>query len=178
MIYAQILSGTVKNVIRLTDASLESAFTVGFDYLVRIDELSPTPGVGWSYNGSTFSPPAPPSVSTYTYIIKSVMPSAVSFSQQLQAEFIAWNIMNGITQLNKTDAVLGVINMRVTVDGFVEPLSLTDTLSDVCPSLSTSIKIIQYHIDHIADYPTCAPFITVDRLTNMQNQIKSYLGIA
>lgn len=178
MIYAQILNGIVKNIIRLTDASLESVFTVGFDYLVRIDTLSPVPGVGWSYNGSVFAAPVPPSVSTYNYIINSVMPSAVNFSQELQAEFIAWNILHGITQLNKTDVVLGIMSMKVTIDGFVEPLSLMDTLSDVCPSLSTTLKILQYHLDHMSDYSACSPFITTDRFTDMQNQIKSYLGIS
>jgi hypothetical protein len=57
MIYAQILSGTIQNIIVLDDLTLESLFLAGFDYLIRIDNLNPVPEIGWSYDPiSGFSP--------------------------------------------------------------------------------------------------------------------------
>jgi len=56
--YAQISDGVVENTIILDDVSLIPQFAAGFDYFVRIDELDPVPGIGWSYDGNNFSPPA------------------------------------------------------------------------------------------------------------------------
>ena len=50
MIYAQILNGFVRNVIVLNDPTLQSVFVNGFDYLVRIDNLTPTPQIMWAYD--------------------------------------------------------------------------------------------------------------------------------
>ena len=58
MTYAQISDGVVENTIILDDVSLIPQFAAGFDYFVRIDELDPVPGIGWSYDGNNFSPPA------------------------------------------------------------------------------------------------------------------------
>lgn len=55
--WAQIKTGNVINCILLEDESLNDVFSEGFDAFIRIDELSPEPGVGWTYNGSTFTPP-------------------------------------------------------------------------------------------------------------------------
>jgi len=57
MIYVQILNGIVKNSIVLTDISLEDLFLEGFDYLIRVDTMTPQPGIDWLYDGSSFSPP-------------------------------------------------------------------------------------------------------------------------
>ena len=60
MIYAQVKDGIVKNTIVLEDENLLLLFKDGFDQVVRIDQLSPKPGIGWSYDGTNFSaPPAP-----------------------------------------------------------------------------------------------------------------------
>lgn len=58
MIYAQIKSGVVVNTISLTDVGLISLFSTGFDSFIRIDTLSPVPGIGWTYDGMNFSPSA------------------------------------------------------------------------------------------------------------------------
>lgn len=59
MTYAQIKNGLVVNTIHLDDSSLSSLFSQGFDAFVAIDAVSPTPSIGWSYNGTTFTAPAP-----------------------------------------------------------------------------------------------------------------------
>lgn len=57
MKYAQITQGTVQNVIVLNDASLESLFLSGYDSLIRVDQLSPEPGIGWTYQNGQFIAP-------------------------------------------------------------------------------------------------------------------------
>lgn len=59
MIYAQILNGTVINVIVLADEDLIDTFSEGFDHFVEIEQVPGSPGVGWSYDGTDFSPPEP-----------------------------------------------------------------------------------------------------------------------
>jgi hypothetical protein len=57
-IYAQILNGVVVNIIILNDSTLEPLFAQGFDACIQIDQLSPQPGIGWSYDGQSFTPPS------------------------------------------------------------------------------------------------------------------------
>jgi len=63
MIYAQILENTIQNVIVIDDESIVSLFVVDFltqtpyDAVVRIDNVDPTPGIGWTYDGTNFNPP-------------------------------------------------------------------------------------------------------------------------
>lgn len=178
MIYAQIKNNSIKNVIILEDESLISLFEVGFDSCVRIDNINPVPAINWSYDGINFSAPTVPSLTAQEYVTKVAMPSAVNFANQLQADFISWNILNGITQLGKTDAVVAVVSLKVTINTSPDPISLMDTLNPICPSLTTAINVLQYHIDNIADYSTLSPFITAARFTSMQTQIKNYLGIS
>lgn len=57
MIYAQIKNGIVQNTIVLDDLSLEPLFAQGFDYFLCIDDIQPSPGIDWNYDGQQFSPP-------------------------------------------------------------------------------------------------------------------------
>ena len=54
-VYALIHDGVVENVIVATPAFVAEMTTDA----VRIDHLTPTPGVGWTYSRRRFSPPAP-----------------------------------------------------------------------------------------------------------------------
>jgi len=51
--YAIIQNGEVENVI------VAASIVAGELYpgSVRIDDLNPIPGIGWTYSGGTFSPP-------------------------------------------------------------------------------------------------------------------------
>jgi uncharacterized membrane protein len=53
MRYAQIKAGVVINIIVLKDASLISLFSKNFDSLVRVDNISPEPQIGWTYDSNT-----------------------------------------------------------------------------------------------------------------------------
>lgn len=59
MKYAQIKNGMVQNVIVIDDSSLVSLFGKNFDDIIKVDEVYPNPGPGWSYDRNTysFSPP-------------------------------------------------------------------------------------------------------------------------
>jgi hypothetical protein len=60
MIYAQIKDQKIVNIIDLQDITLVPLFLDGFDDIVRIDLLDPTPGIGWSYVNGTFTAPPDP----------------------------------------------------------------------------------------------------------------------
>lgn len=57
MVFAQIKNGIIQNTIVLEDLSLESMFSQDFDYFIQIDNISPTPGIGWTYDGTKFTEP-------------------------------------------------------------------------------------------------------------------------
>jgi hypothetical protein len=62
MIYAFIKGGVVVNTVVLTDTSYLSipAIAAQFDSAVRVDNIVPQPGMGWSYDGTNWTPPPPP----------------------------------------------------------------------------------------------------------------------
>lgn len=64
MVYAQIKDDLVKNCIILRHTEYEELLAEGFDDLVRIDDLDPRPGIGWSYDGETFTAPPPETIET------------------------------------------------------------------------------------------------------------------
>jgi hypothetical protein len=57
MIYAQILNTIIVNIIELDDSSLASQFAIGYDSCLEIDQLTPTPQIGWYYDGTNYWPP-------------------------------------------------------------------------------------------------------------------------
>jgi hypothetical protein len=58
MTYAQVQDGIILNIIELDDISLIPVFVAGWQYLVRIDIISPEPAIGWTtVDGINFSPP-------------------------------------------------------------------------------------------------------------------------
>lgn len=59
MVYAQIKDSIVTNIIIIDDESLVSLFSEGYDSIVQIDEITPTPGPNWSYDGENFAAPVP-----------------------------------------------------------------------------------------------------------------------
>lgn len=60
MVFAQIKDSVVVNTLVLGDGVDQEPFLSGYDHLVRIDELNPRPGVGFTYDGANFSAPAVP----------------------------------------------------------------------------------------------------------------------
>jgi len=77
MIYAQIKNGKIQNTIVLIDTSLIVTFSQGFDYFIEIDSLLPIPGIGWSYDGTSFSPPPVPKI-PQLYSTLSILPDSAN----------------------------------------------------------------------------------------------------
>ncbi len=56
--YALIRNGVVRNVIVATGDFI-ATILANWDAAIDISDLDPKPGIGWTYNGTTFSPPPP-----------------------------------------------------------------------------------------------------------------------
>lgn len=56
MIFAQVLNGTVQNVILLNDASLIPLFSKGYDSFIDVTNIPQYPSPGDSYDGKNFTP--------------------------------------------------------------------------------------------------------------------------
>jgi hypothetical protein len=52
--FAVVTSGVVTQVV----TGLPSKISLQYPGAIRIDNLNPMPGVGWTYDGSTFTPPS------------------------------------------------------------------------------------------------------------------------
>lgn len=60
MIYAQIKNGLILNTIVCDEDTPLDLFAEGFDHFLRVDNLTPVPGIGWSYDGTSYNPPIDP----------------------------------------------------------------------------------------------------------------------
>jgi hypothetical protein len=69
MQYALIQNNVVENVAE-ADAEWAASVASDWQYVVDITNITPQPGIGWSYNGSTFTAPVvPPAPVVTTWII-------------------------------------------------------------------------------------------------------------
>jgi hypothetical protein len=161
MIYAQISGGIIQNTIVLEDSNLESLFSQGFDSLIQIDNITPQPGIGWSYNGTTFSPPA---INAQALAEQSVT-NAVNFGQALITQFAAANSVAGIE--NSSGATLAVLSYTADLSQCLFTGSLLAALSMMEEML----------IDSSSAKTACSPYITNAIITSYMNQIQSYLGL-
>lgn len=146
MIYAQIKDGKIKNTITLDDSSLESIFSEGFDSLVRIDILSPVPGIGWNYDGSNFSAPSisNQNLSTQQIVENKISKAIVGFNQ-LMIEYAAHNVLLGITQAGKTqliaDTLLPVMQYGETGSMYavIAALQAVTVTDEMAPFLTNAV---------------------------------------
>ena len=170
MIYAQILNNKIVNTIMLDDASLLPLFSADqngnpYDSVVQIDTLSPQPGIGWTFNNVNWCPPpqaasAQATVDIYTQLVQ----NAITFGQALIVQFATQNVMAGITQAGKTQAVLTYSSDLYT---YLTTGSLYVALSEI----ETMIA------DTSDEKVALAPFISNAILYGYLNQIQLYLGV-
>lgn len=62
MIFAQISCGQIQNTIVLDDKSLLCLFLndpngFPYDFVIQVDSMYPRPGIGWSFDGISFTAP-------------------------------------------------------------------------------------------------------------------------
>lgn len=105
----------------------------------------------------------------HSYLSASIDPFCISIFRNIRAK----NIELGITQTNKTTEVLGFFQDYVLLPGRTRKISLKGTLDS--GSLSSSIEMLNYYIAHPELYADLAPFVTVERLTQMRTDIINYI---
>jgi len=170
MIYAQITNNKIVNTIMLDDASLLPLFSTDqngnpYDSVVQIDNIVPQPGIGWTFNNVNWSPPpAPPAAQSTVDIYTTLVQNAITFGQALIVRFATQNVMAGITQAGKTQAVLAYSSDLYTY------LSTG--------SLYVALAEIETMIADTSDAKAAlAPFISNAVLYTYLNQIQLYLGL-
>ena len=170
MIYAQITNNTIMNTIELNDSSILYLFNKDpngnpYDSIVQIDNLNPQPGIGWTFDNVNWNPPfsSPQTLTTveqYTALIQ----NAIVFGQTLTVQFATQNVMAGITQAGKTQAVLAYSSNLYT---YLSTGSLYVAISEIEAMIA----------DTTSTKTSLAPFITNDILYAYLNQIQGYLGL-
>lgn len=172
MVFAQIKDNTIKNVIELDDITLVPLFNKDFqgndyDAVVQIDGINPQPGINWTFDNINWHAPEiieVPISKTPTEIYTSIVIAAQTFGQQLITQFAVANVMTGITQAGKTQAMLDYSN------------NLYLCLST--GSLYAAIDEINALIaDTSSEKSNLYPFITDSILTGYKNQIQTYLHL-
>jgi hypothetical protein len=106
-------------------------------------------------------------------IVNSILNNKRDKVKRIMQSFRDENVLMGITSANKTAEVLGLVAMPVTVPNTSIPISLATTLEH--DSLTVTIDVLNYHIAHIDDYAHLAPFITLERITSLKNQIQAVI---
>jgi len=121
MNYAQIANGSIQNIIVLDDESLLDHFVQGFDYLLPLDGLDPSPQIGWLYDGSNFS--APVIVPVPIPLNTQILPAA--FGIQLMQMLANFNVKRGLSsaqrlQLAQALGPFAVMIQSGDLQGFVD----------------------------------------------------------
>lgn len=171
MVFAQIKDGIVQNTITINDISLLGLFQNDpngnpYDLILQVDNKTPQPGIGWTFDNVNWSPPKLPSESKTTLeIYTGLVQAAINFGNTIIVQFATQNVMSGITQAGKTLPLLGYCS------------NLYLYLSS--GSLYVAISELQRMIDDTSDDKAeLAPFITNSILYSYMNKIQSYLGIS
>jgi hypothetical protein len=100
----------------------------------------------------------------------------VPFISNMKYQMLAENISMGISQAGKTADVLGLFNTDIVLPGSSRPVTFKQTLDE--GSLTVTVQLLQYFIDHPELYSDLSPFVTVDRLTIIKNKIIAFLQIS
>jgi hypothetical protein len=101
---------------------------------------------------------------------------AEEFGKNLMSKFRGENIAMGITQAGMSGPVISVMTERIDVNNDGHPLDVKSTVET--GTLYEAIKVIDHHIAKAqnGDYNSMIPFVTVDRLLQMKNDILNYLS--
>lgn len=144
-----------EDVYTITNAGTGSSFSINFPTGTSLSNVYQT------INAMGEAPPAP----TLTQVYTAVVVAAQNFGQQLATQYAVQNILLGITQSGKTQALIDYTN------------NLSQCL--YTGSLYAALSAINVMIADISSAKTnLSPFITNDILYSYLNQIQSYLGIA
>jgi len=174
--YALLKESSVTEIRNIEDSEVPMIMdSEKWSMILDIEGVLPAPQLGWLFVNNTLSAPV---LAPTAYVQQVIIPSVKAFATKLETDFVTENILMGITQAGKTDSLVRMMTKKVDIPGAPASVSLMDTIRAVCPSLTVTLQVLQYHIDHIEDYADLAPFITLTRLNNIKGQIQTFLGIS
>jgi hypothetical protein len=158
MIYAQITNNLIVNLIELDDPALIPLFQQGYDYCIRIDNLSSMPTVGWAYN------PVDPITTAFSPVAQYSVSSSAVFGNQIILQWNTMNVSNGIYVATQTAAFLTYVSQLFLFLSF-------GYLNDSIDSIAAMIA------DTGTTKTNLSPFVTNDILYIFLNQLQSYLDL-
>lgn len=148
MFYALVKNGVVVNTI-VADADFIALIQSQYDHCVQITNEPGSPSMGWTYDGTSFSPPTPP-----TPLPLNQQYTQAQYGQMLIAEFTAGNAQRGLTS--------------------AELFSLASNLGPYYILLQTGS--LQTFLDEIGNIPVDGTVITSTTVATFQGAIEAYLG--
>lgn len=158
MRFAQVNENIVVGIVTLIDPDQISEMAKLYQNIIELDNLYSVQ-VGWLFDGKRLSPPA--NTSPANIVLNTILMPAKKFGEDLINQFVAENILMGITQAGKTEVVGEAL----------KDLSFWITQG------SLYVALVELERLKVAMDPTWAPYITYDILNAFENKIKSYLGI-
>ena len=126
MIFALVKSGVVVNTI-LADQAFVDAHCGEYDAKVPIDSIPSSPGIGWLYNGTTFTAPAP--VAPVVNLIADKQ-ADVDFGNEIMLEFSILNDQRGLTDAQR----LSLANSLAPIQNLLQVGDL-QTVANILPTL-------------------------------------------
>lgn len=147
MIYAQITGGIIRKCIVLDDPSILSLFAVGYDSIIRIDNITPRPSIGWSYDGVGFWPPTSP----YRLAVKGKILNAMDFGRDLVADFAARNVEVNLNIAQVQYIMDKTAEVKVALEAGSLYVAL-DLMSKLEPEPLLPQDVINYYSDRIKRY--------------------------
>lgn len=157
MIYAQITTGLIVNIVEIEDSTLVPIFSQGYDYCVQIGNLTPIPTIGWGYipYNNTFAVPP------------SNLPTIKTDIDQGNYTILQYSLFNtglGINAAGQTSAFLAYNANLFTYLSF-------GYLLDAIAEINTMIA------DTSDTKTNLSPFVDNDNLTIYKYQIQDWLEI-
>lgn len=140
------------------------------DLIFNIDNLSPTPSVGWILEGTIFRSDLADRIAID--LGKRIDPWVVGFLQRTRAE----NIAMGITQAGKTFDAQAFFELPVALNPLYPDKKISMLGALFTGSLTLIPALIDYYISNSETYANLFPFVTTERLNDWKQEVIDFLG--
>jgi len=140
------------------------------DLIFNIDNVSPTPSVGWILDGTIFRSDLADRIAID--LGKRIDPWVVGFLQRTRAE----NIAMGITQAGKTFDAQAFFELPVALNPLYPDKKISMLGALFTGSLTLIPALIDYYISNSETYANLFPFVTTERLNDWKQEVIDFLG--
>lgn len=140
------------------------------DLIFNIDNVSPTPSVGWILEGTIFRSDLADRIAID--LGKRIDPWVVGFLQRTRAE----NIAMGITQAGKTFDAQAFFELPVALNPLYPDKKISMLGALFTGSLTLIPALIDYYISNSETYANLFPFVTTERLNDWKQEVINFLG--